>query len=296
MNEEIADLFEKELKRTDSLYSPKPKKDQLKNDTVLKDELSEKFFCEIEKILVNDSEYAFDSHIFFALLQVLQSPQVDSLTAKQVLHQIDFKFNQDLYESKFDENKTETYREKLRDVMKHFETLAQEYYYREIHSDIKNLDLPEKLSNVKRKLTKINLNRFERKAYEEVQKEIENDIAIQKEELLNRQQLSDSQKMHEEKEHSVKHKDLTLDRAVLFMEYLFRATKTSSFNKAKAEAISFLTGYSSETLRQRLSSINEEKNKKSSSFKKDLRIVRNLLDKLGLTEIVKDIDRDLQRL
>ena len=62
---------------------------------------------------------------------------------------------------------------------------------------------------------------------------------------------------------SKKHKDLTLDRAVLFMDYLFRFTKTNSFNKAKAEAISFLTGYSFETLRQRLSSINEDKNKKN---------------------------------
>ena len=92
-----------------------------------------------------------------------------------------------------------------------------------------------------------------------------------------------------------KHKDLTLDRAALFMDYLFRHSKTTSFNNAKAEAISFLTGYSSETLRQRLSSIDGDKNKRNSSYKRDLRIVRNLFDRLGLVEIIKDIDRKLMK-
>lgn len=90
-----------------------------------------------------------------------------------------------------------------------------------------------------------------------------------------------------------KHTDLTLDRAVLFMDYLFRDAKASSFNTKKAEAISFLTGFSEETLRQRLSTIYNEKNKKDKSYKKDIRIVRNLFDKLGLSEIVKSIDQDL---
>lgn len=92
-----------------------------------------------------------------------------------------------------------------------------------------------------------------------------------------------------------KHKDLTLDRATLILSYLFTYAKANCHNTKKAEAISFLTGFSSETIRQKLSNLHSKDNDKSFyAYKEDMRIVRRYFENLNLPEIVKMIDRDLE--
>ncbi|MDQ3635751.1 MAG: hypothetical protein M3405_14760 [Acidobacteriota bacterium] len=168
------------------------------------------------------------------------------------------------------------------------------YFKNKIYQNLMDCDLPQKLKLVKKELSNIFSpeEKYIKEAFLEIKKTLENEIELKKEEISNRQQLATLNDINNEVEIPKKHKDLTLDRAVLFMDYLFRFAETSSFNTSKAEAISFLTGFSEETLRQRLSTIYNEKNKKDNSFKKDIRVVRNLFDKLGLSEIVKKIDQD----
>lgn len=90
-----------------------------------------------------------------------------------------------------------------------------------------------------------------------------------------------------------KHKDLTLDRAVLVFNYLFKFAQVNSHNTEKSEFISFLTGFSKETIRQRLSNLHEKENNNRNLWEKDLKIVRKYFESLGLTEIVKMIDNEL---
>ncbi len=55
-----------------------------------------------------------------------------------------------------------------------------------------------------------------------------------------------------------KDKDLTLDRAVLIFSYLFDYAKVDARNTDKAEFISFLTGFSKNTVVQKLSKLHEK--------------------------------------
>ncbi len=99
----------------------------------------------------------------------------------------------------------------------------------------------------------------------------------------------------ESKDNIKKHKDLTLDRAALFFNYLFSYAKADCHNTKKAEVISFLTGFSNNTIRQKLSNLYSKDNDKSlSAYKEDMRIVRKYFEELGLSEIVDLIDRELK--
>jgi len=96
-----------------------------------------------------------------------------------------------------------------------------------------------------------------------------------------------------------KHKDLTLDRAVLLVDYIFKAAKVNCKNTQKAKVISFLTGYSENTIVQSFSRIEKEKleiedeSEISDKFYNDMKIVRDYVEKIGLAEAVKIIDKDL---
>jgi hypothetical protein len=97
-----------------------------------------------------------------------------------------------------------------------------------------------------------------------------------------------------------KHKDLTLDRSVLFVEYILRHLKTSCKNTDKAKAISFLTGYSEQKIAQSFSRLEKEKSEIkekteiSDKILKDSNIVRKYLQILGLEEIEKEMNKDLE--
>lgn len=92
-----------------------------------------------------------------------------------------------------------------------------------------------------------------------------------------------------------KHKDLTLDRAALFFNYLFTYAKANCHNTEKSKVISFLTSYSEKTIRQKLSNPHSKDNEKSFlTYKTDLEIVRKCFESLGLSEIVSQINRDLE--
>ncbi len=91
-----------------------------------------------------------------------------------------------------------------------------------------------------------------------------------------------------------KHKDLTLDRATLLLNYLFTFAKANCHNTKKSEVISFLTGYSENTVGDKLSALYSKADENFVAYEKDMKIIRKYFEKLGLSKIVELIDRDLE--
>jgi hypothetical protein len=79
-----------------------------------------------------------------------------------------------------------------------------------------------------------------------------------------------------------------------------RHLKTSCKNTGKAKAISFLTGYSEQKIAQSFSRLEKEKSEMNEKkelgekLSKDIDIVRKYLKILGLEEIEKQMDKDLE--
>jgi hypothetical protein len=90
-----------------------------------------------------------------------------------------------------------------------------------------------------------------------------------------------------------KHKDLTPDRATLFLNYLFTFSKANCHNTQKAKVISFLTGYSENTIGDQLSALHSKADDNFVAYERDMKI-RKHFENLGLSEIVKIIDGDLK--
>lgn len=93
---------------------------------------------------------------------------------------------------------------------------------------------------------------------------------------------------------TAKNGDRSLDRTLLFLNYLFTNAKVDCKNTKKAKTISFLTGYSEERIRQKLSSIHGKDNDKSfKTYREDMRTVHDYFSLVGLTEIAESVERDL---
>lgn len=83
-------------------------------------------------------------------------------------------------------------------------------------------------------------------------------------------------------------------QSLLGIHYLFKCLKVKDNNTKKASFASFLTGYSENTLRQSWSNIHRKGDEKNSSWESDMGIVRRHFEELGLSEVVKLIDSDLE--
>lgn len=94
----------------------------------------------------------------------------------------------------------------------------------------------------------------------------------------------------------LKHKDLTVDRAVLFFEYLFNFANSDCSKAGKARIISFFTNFDDEKLRQQLSGINKKAYSNFVNFEKDMNIVLGLFEMLGLDEVTGIIMNDLKKI
>ncbi len=97
-----------------------------------------------------------------------------------------------------------------------------------------------------------------------------------------------------EREAKQKELGLSLDRATLFMNYLFTFAKVNCQNTRKAKVISFLTGYSTNTIGDKLSALHSKADDNFIAYEEDMKIVRKYFESLGLTEIVNMIDKDLK--
>lgn len=91
----------------------------------------------------------------------------------------------------------------------------------------------------------------------------------------------------------IRNRDLTLDQAVLFFNYLFTFVKVNSHNKKKAQVIAALTGFSENTIQQQLSSLYKKEIDKPKAYQKDIKAIRSKFEIIGLTAVTSLIDRDM---
>jgi hypothetical protein len=132
---------------------------------------------------------------------------------------------------------------------------------------------------------------------------------LQREELLNRNQIIISDEITNETEIASKHSDINIERATLFLSYLldFAKVNSQSFNNKRKEIsnsdknkiIEFLTTYSGKQSNKLWAKFNTEKAKIQETeeieekFYQDMQVIRKYFDLLGLSEIINKIDADL---
>jgi hypothetical protein len=87
---------------------------------------------------------------------------------------------------------------------------------------------------------------------------------------------------------------LTLDRATLALNYLLTCAKANCHNTEKAKFISFLTGFSENTITQKLSKLHEKADLNFVNYEKDMKIIHKYFENLGLPDISNQIDNDLK--
>ncbi len=185
----------------------------------------------------------------------------------------------DLLDSENEIKEANIQNEKFEKVLQHLETLP---------------DYKEKIAFLTQEKTNYEQSRIGSRAANKTNFSQKIDLEIKKlKELRNLEIIRSKSESNLLEENKQKHKDLTLDRAVLFFYYLFKYQKLSFDNKQKAKVISFLTGYSANTLEQQFSQIHKKANTNFSNYEKDMQIVRNQFEILGLTEVTKMIDNDL---
>ncbi len=80
---------------------------------------------------------------------------------------------------------------------------------------------------------------------------------------------------------------------LLTIHYLLLYARANSHNTKKAKFASFLTGYGEESFRRQWSNIHQKANESGQIWEKDMQAVRGYFEALGLSEVVKLIDNDL---
>ena len=174
--------------------------------------------------------------------------------------------------------------------------MLHDYVTRCIERELKNFDLPKKLTFVKHNLKNsiVPDDLFSRQAFENLKKEFEEKIEQEKIEVQNRQILGDSLDDSDKKEILKKHKELTLDRAVLTISYLLDELDVKCPLSKKKEFIAFITPYSPNTIKEKLENLHEKADIKPDKYEEDLQIIIKYFENLGLTKIVDQIKRDLE--
>lgn len=89
----------------------------------------------------------------------------------------------------------------------------------------------------------------------------------------------------------MKHKDLTIDRAILLMKSLAPRLTGCDQNKV-ADVIAFLTSFESESIRINFSEIKNKFANKPEAYNKDVKIVCEYLNLIGLTNEAEKLKRD----
>lgn len=92
-----------------------------------------------------------------------------------------------------------------------------------------------------------------------------------------------------------KHPDARLERVVLALNYLLDGAGVSeSCQKSKRiNFIDFVSPYSRNTIKQQLDKLHEKASENPFEYRKDMKMIRDYFSALGLTEIVKQVERDL---
>lgn len=254
-------------------------------------------------------EHEFSYKVSKALFNSINRLNFDYGQTHLVIELIKDELEQELFFTQLKLKKVEPYPSKEFEETKDFERKLKtaigylpfetvNYFWGKLRKELDKHDLPEKLKLVKRSLIQHNSleenvsvdSKYFVEALLNFKNDIESEIELQQEEIQLRNKIGKIEKDQTTR----KHKDLTLDRATIFFSYLFTYLKSNTHNTAKADTISFLTGYSKNTVVQKLSNLHKKEGKNFLAYEKDLVIVRKHFNDLGLSEVVKMIDRDLK--
>lgn len=235
--------------------------------------------------------------LFDKLLVSLEKLNFSSIAANIVFDRIRTKLSIEQKKFNKDDDEFTNYKHLLMEL----EVAAKGYFKYKIYQQFQGCDLPEKLKLVKRTLLEpfFPEDEYRKKALIDIQEDLETEIALRKEELEHRQKLVFSNEKPTEKENLIKNKDLNKESATLFMTYLFDSANIDCDFTKKAEVIEFLTGFSKKQIVKLPSEFEKQKlqiedgEEASKRFLNDLEIIRKYFKKLGATEIVEKIDKDL---
>ncbi len=303
---DISKLLDEELKKIGYYYYPTTKHDHHKERMKLVATISDEIFSRVRG-------RRSGIIIFKGLLGLLNTLEIEPFWADEIFNLIQNKLT---FEQEGFPPEQEGYR-RCENLIFEVKLTAIDYYKRLIYQEFKEEDLPKKLKKVKINLSEVFTDKytFRKEALIDVQKELEQEIELQKKESLNRQELEASNSTDSEKVILEKHKDITIDRATLFLSYLLdfanekRRENFGLKNKKplkdadKDRAIDFLTPFTGKQskklhkgFKDEIAKIAEEKDEVSEKFNKfynDVKIIRNYFEMLGLSEIVNRIDSDL---
>jgi len=190
-------------------------------------------------------------------------------------------YNLDVYKDDEDEEKDETTlvekKDKFQELLKHLETLP--------NSKDKIAYLVKEKTKAEQNQRGLNFSWGNELSFSE-----KCNLEIEKlKELMN---LEESQ--NDSKDGIKKHKDITLDRAVLAMSYLLDELKVKCQLSKKKEFIDFITPFSPNTIKTKLENLHEKQDKNFVEYEKDLETINKHFENLGLVKIVKQIKEDLE--
>jgi hypothetical protein len=172
------------------------------------------------------------------------------------------------------------------------------YFKKYVYEDIKNLELTEKLKHIKGSL-------FEMKDYSDddffkiasltIKQEIENEIELVKEAINNRNQIklsetseTNSNEQEAEKNNLKYYVPRNEKQVFLALEIMLRLLRSTGNMTDKGKLMSFLSGYSSETMRQCFSKSENWKDKRE-----DLHYIHGLCSEFGLSIVRKEIEKEI---
>lgn len=289
MNENISELLDKEIEKIKALSSPS-KDAKLRLDLI--DKTSKEVLSKLEEMVLSDRKnIMLGSLVFDGLLGLLESDKFKGLSldsANLIFNQI----NEGLERKKMKTETSESDFNYISWIQKDLETAVLDYLKQKFVLQLKEFDLPKRLSLLKKTYDKTNyVFEFQQKALVEMQDETEYEIAIQKAELTHQKELKELTNQDSRQEKTLKHKDLTIHRAILLMKHLAPRLSGADQNKV-AEVVAFLTGLDRESIRQGYSEIKNKFFNKPEAYNKDVKIVCKYLNLVGLTNEAEKLKKD----
>ena len=257
-----------------------------------------------DAIKCDSNSYYFGTRKQNLLIKLINRAKLNNFSASVTFWIIEGKLNTELTKIENTEaNKREI--SFLENALRSLDFVAVRYFEEYLVEEFKSVHIAEILIRTKNTLVKIGEDdeKYFRKALLNVQKDVEQRIEFRKEEKLIREQIYEPNNSDENfgvTDKKERKRDLTLDRSVLFIDYILRYLKTSCQNTDKAKVISFLTGYSEQKIAQAFSRLEKEKlemkerTELSEKFSKDIEIVCKYLQILQLNEIENLMYKDLE--
>lgn len=280
----IKEIFREEMEKAKKPHSREYYVEITKN-SYIQEKIIAEFFNNLEELFCVD--------VCKALLNTLDRISIEPRLAHQIFIDILKSLNKDK-EKLQSEGITIG---KIAYEIKTVESAALIYCENQILKEIKNFDLPEKLKCIRRTLSKEKSNtpQFRHKALLSLEKGIEEEIRLQREEVLHRKQLNLPENVELITDEDVKESAnskyfVPRDQKEVFLtlEIMLRLLHSTGNHTDKGKLMSFLSGYSAATMRQFFS-----KSESWNDKREHLESIRRLCSEFGLLSVRKVIEKEI---